>query len=310
MLNCGDLSSDLENDWTRNKLKPYFKYQSRKDKGMSMFNGAILNPIRVRNNRFIYPLYGTFGEFADKLDWKLFINYLFKPGVNLSALSKLKLDLDIWITIPYPLQYQEEFGTVSFKSLNFKKDEDRFIAVQWWLTKFMKIWNLNKEKYNNLSIKGFVWQREAIMEQDYKLVQQVNQFIHNLGLLSMWLPNYGSYFVINWRDLGFDMACLNSNFYGNTSYDYKWILNASNFAKNYEMGFQLNYGKGLIFNQYHHIDYLNLGLPEYCNYMKDCFIVHRFHNKSILHLSETDRISLYDFIHGKYKKTMYPGILY
>lgn len=87
--------------------------------------------------------------------------------------------------------------------------------------------------------------------------------------------------VTEWRKTGFDVTGLNTNYTGNTSYDYKWIQNAALFATVCHTGLQLIWGKGLIYNDKHQLDYWNLGLPNKCGYMTESFLIHQFPNQRL-----------------------------
>ena len=313
MLPCGDLTNNAIDNWTPTDLAPYISYILQGKSIDTMFGGLIFNPISTRKNRFIYPLYATFGKLANIEDWHLAIDNLFTKNLNLHAASLNKRLLDIWVSLPYPLPMQNSFGTINNSNLNFEHENDRLIAVKWWIDSFLNRFRKDSELQPYLTFRGFVWQRDAISHQDIKLVERVNSYIHESNLLSLWLPNYGSSNVIDWQKLGFNAICLNSNYYGNTHYDYKWINNACAFAKYYHTGMQIYNGTGSIFNDTHLMDYLNLGLSQYNNYMNDCLLVYQFPNqtlKGIYENSLVDYIRLYSFVKGIYSKVSYPGILY
>lgn len=313
MLPCGDLADHKINNWNESELEPYISYILQ-GKGIdTMFGGLIFNPISSKKGRYIYPLYATLGKLANIEDWHLAIYNLFARNQNLHAASLFKRPLDIWVALPYPLPLQDSFGVIKNKSLNFQEEEDRLLALKWWIDCFLDRWKKENQLHSYLTFRGFVWQRDAINYQDISLVKSVNSYIREVNYLSMWLPNYGSTNVIDWQKLGFSVSCVNSNFYGNTHYDYKWINNCSAFAKYYHIGMQIYFGKGNIFSATHLTDYLNLGLPQYNNYINDCLLVYQFPNQTLRSLYEgnvIDYIRLYSFIKGFYKKVAYKNIPY
>jgi len=313
VLPCGDIAEHKIMNWTIEDLKPYASYMLE-GKGIdTMFGGLIFNTISSRENRYIYPLYASFGELADKTDWQLAIDNLFKRNANFHAAALTNRKLDIWVTIPYPLNLQSNFGTINMSSLNFEYDSDRLLALKWWVDTFIKRWEKEKQLYDTLKFRGFVWQKDSIADQDLTIVKGINQFIHEHNYLTMWLPNYGSSNVNDWEALGFNLVTINPNYYGNTNHDYRWINNAAAFGKFYHTGIQIYYGKGNIFNETHFTDYLNLGLPQYNDYMKDCLLVCQFPNQHLKDVYENrvvDYIRLYSFIKGIYSKVHYLNIPY
>ncbi|WP_047151978.1 DUF4855 domain-containing protein [Aneurinibacillus tyrosinisolvens] len=315
MLPCGGLLAGDKQSWNAADLQPYVSYMIN-GKGIDrMFGGFIFNSISIREGYFIYPLYVGFGKPADHIDWLQWIEALFAPEQNFQALllTSPKSPLDVWVSIPYPYPPQDNFGVIENQNLNFKSDDHRYIAVTWWIDRFLDRWKAETSLHSKLNFRGFHWQREAIDPYDAELVKRVNGYIRTKGLYSMWLPNYGSYGVTTWKELGFDVTAINPNYYGNTSYDYQWITYASHFSKFYHTGLQITFGKGLLYSDTHLLDYLNLGLPEKNNYMKESIIVYQFPNQIMKEIYQTrfvDYIRLYTFIRGLYTKISYPEIKY
>jgi len=315
VIPCGGLAENSRLHWTTDQLRYYTSYILEDRPIDRMFGGFIFNGIQMREGSFIHPLFVGFGKPSRKRDWLLWIDTLFAPDANLNALYDVAGDhkLDVWVSIPYPHMSQSEFGEVRDDDLDFHKEVDRVRAVRWWLDRFLKRWRDETRLHDKLNFRGFVWQREAIDANDESLIRKVNSLVHKRNSLSMWLPNYGSKGVLDWQDYGFDMAILNSNYYGNTSYDYTWINNTCAFAKHYHTGIQINFGQGLIYNDTHHLDYLNLGLPDKNNYMKNSLLVYQFPNQAvdIIHRDKfIDYVRLYMFIKGLYERFDYPGIPY
>ncbi len=313
VIPMGDLSDHKIENWTTADLEPYISYVLQGKSIDTVFGGLIFNPISVRPNRFIHPLYATFGNLANIEDWKLAIDNLFKLSFNFHAAFLCGKQLDIWVALPYPLSLQSNFGFADNVNLNFENENDRFLALKWWINSFIDRWRKEVHLHPLLTFRGFTWQRDAIIGLDTPLVENVNKYVHDQHLLNMWLPNYGSNDINNWQKLGFDVTCINSNYYGNTTYDWKWLNHASAFAKFYHTGMQINYGKGIIYNQNHLADYLNLGLPQYNDYMRDCLVVYNFPNQNLKNVytnNLVDYIRVYSFAKGIYIKVNYPGIPY
>lgn len=314
VIPCGSLEKTRQIKWTAEELRYYVSYVIDGVSLDRMFGGLIFNPIVGREGHFIHPIFTGFGSPVEKKDWEEALNYLFHPSENIPAASQVAFEpIDIWVCIPYPDQSQTSFGRVAFKNLDFTIEDDRFTAITWWIQEFLKRWNKEKNKFPLLNFRGFVWQRETIHSDDVPLVKRVNFFIKSNKLLSMWLPNYGGVGVLDSRDYGFDACCVNPNYYGNTVQDFQWINNSSLFVRYYNLGTQINYGKGLIFGENHLVDYLNLGLPEYNNYLQESLVVYQIHNTTMREAytsSIVDYIRLYSGIKGIFTKVDYPNISY
>jgi hypothetical protein len=314
MLPCGDFPDNKTMNWTVDNLIPYLSYLEKGRSIDTMFGGLIFNPISARKNRYIYPLFVSFGDLADKVDWQIALDNLFINKENFHAVATAAREsVDIWVALPYPLPQQDNFGDIEGILINFINNKDRFIALKWWINSFIKRWKKESHLHSSLIFRGFVWQREAIMNEDDSLIKQINNYLHLQRILSMWLPNYGATGVLDWKSYGFNATCVNPNYYGNTNHDYQWINNAAAFTQFYNTGLQINYGKGIIFNDTHLVDYLNLGLPQYNNYMKNCLLVYQFPNQTLEEVYKMNLIDykrLYSFIKGKYIKFSYPGMPY
>lgn len=316
VLPCGSSPGHTVNRWTEDELRPYVHYLL--DTGTAidtMFQGFAFTAIAVRPDHFIHPLYAVLGTPAEQSDWSHWLEELFRPGIHLSALNTLaEREVDVWIGLPYPHRIQSQFGLVGDHVLDFEDENDRLAAVEWWIDHFLQRWQCTQDAHSNLHLCGFLWPRDTILPcEDAALVCQINARIHARLMLTMWLPNYGSYLVDQWRDLGFDVAAISPNFYGHTECPREWISYASKFAQDYATGMQIVFGKGLIFDETHHIDYFNLGLDEYNGYMKSSFLVYQFPNQRVSDIYRSnlpDYIRLYTFIKGLYSLIRYPGMPY
>src|SRR5690606_11228693 len=213
---------------------------------------------------------------------------------------------DIWVTLPYPILTQENFGSIDGKELNFKNDDDRFSAVQWWISKFLSKWAESIHLHNKLLFRGFVWPRASIAVQDENIVKRITAYIREKGYLSLWLQQYGSTGCVEWKNFGFDAACTHPNDDGNVAPDYTWIPNATVFARHYHLGMQITFGKGALFKDGHLLDYLNFGY--FNEYMKKSLLVYQFPNQTMQDIYQnnlTEYIYLYSFIKQTYSP-VYP----
>lgn len=315
VLPCGGLAADVPRYWTTADLQYYTSYMLNGKPVDRMFNGFVFNGISVRDDHFLYPMYAGFAQPATQVDWTAWIETLFAPGKNLHALASLvtSVPFDVWISIPYPYLNQKNFGQVEDKILDFAQEGDRFLAVSWWIEQFLNRWQQSLQLVSKLNFRGFMWQRESVHNYDEKLVQSTNKYVRSKGVLSMWLPFYGSYGSLKLPELGFDIVAFHPNFLGNTEFDYNWIKQAAIFARQNQTGIQIVYGKGPFYNNTHLLDYLNLGLPAYENYQQRSFLAYRFPHQTMkeIHANQfLHYIYLYTFIKGCYPKIPYPNIPY
>lgn len=309
VLPCGEDSESGVTTWTKEALLPYQSYLEYGHVVDRLFKGLIFNSVSGRENHFLNPMYADFGNLAEKKDWDMALRRLFSKDCNFDAAAfntHHGTKTDIWVTLPYPMQTQTEFGKVKDHDLNFRVEQYRFSALKWWIKKFLKKWERSSHLHEKLSFKGFVWPRASIDSGDEDLVQKVTAYIRNNGLLSLWLQQYGSAGCIKWKEYGFDASCTHPNFYGKTWPDYTWIPNTTVFAKYYHVGMQIVFGKGVLYQDNHLQDYLNYGV--YNEYMNDSLLVYQFPNQKMQDIyinNPQDYKRLYSFIKGAYQP-VYP----
>lgn len=315
VLPCGGLPGQGIPDWSYTDLLPYTTYMKTEHAVAPLFGSFLFNGIQTREHRYIFPLYVGFGEPADQTDWLDWIEHLFSANLNLEALQQAAAldEVDVWISLPYPHPMQTQFGTVAEQMLTFDSEQDRIDAVLWWVEQFLQRWAQEKARYPKLRLRGFQWQRESIDSIDEPIVKAVNQAIAQTSYQTIWLANYGSYGVDNWKSLGFTNIAIHSNYTGNTTHDFNWIHHAANYAKYYHTGLQITYGKGMIYSDGHFIDYLNFGLPWVQGYMSEVLVVFQFPNQTLSdiireHPEHYDL--LFAFLSGTYTWTSYPGMPY
>lgn len=309
------LPCDGQRPWNAKRLKPALDFTLADGTSFDrMFRSFIFMCVEI-DGKSMHPLANPFGAVANLETWEKWIDELFTSAANFDALARAASDsVDVWVSLPYPRRGQSFVGDLNGTTLNFSEDRDRLLALTWWMNKFLERWNQSTKFHDKLNLRGFVWLREVILpEEDRGLVTSVNEEIHARNLLSFWLPNYGSHVFWEWRQMGFDVAAVNPNYYGAGPYGIDWVKWTAMGARLYETGLQIPCGRGLLYGDTHLIDYFNLGLAQYSDYMASTVIVYRFTNYSIRAMYRKDFESyrrLYTFVRGIYRKTRYKGMEY
>lgn len=318
---CGnDLVNSGYKRWNQKDLEDYLFYYTTHDTSTDvLFQSFLFSPRRMKSRRFLTPVLTGFEQPPNISDWMEWLNELFHRRGNLMALrdavassSLLMAPIDVWVTVPYPETKQTKFGKADGKNLAFSNTEDRIIAVNWWVKEFADRWNRSGLE-GPLRWRGVSWGREIVNDADVDVVPSVSSFVHTLGKQLLWVTNYGTAHADEWQKLGFDIAVLYPNYYGNTPFGWEWIDHAAEFARAHRCGIQWRYGKGLLYNRDHLYDYFNRGLPDYNDYMGKSFTVASFDNTTIKDVYEKQialYIAIYSFNKGIYQKTNYEGIDY
>ncbi|WP_128893641.1 DUF4855 domain-containing protein [Longirhabdus pacifica] len=304
ILPCGSTTTnDHFQRWSQKELCYYTHYGQQ-----AFFNSFIFTPNRMANGVFLNAQYEGFSEHPTLNDWIAWSNELFLQNNNVHALEQLasnENNIEVWITLPYPSLYYKQTPN-PLQQTYIHHPHKRAPLLKQWIKEFTQRFYQQFGNKNTLKLKGFVWPKEKLMsEEDIVLVKEVSEYIHSFHLHHMWLTQYGSANVIDWREHGFDVVVLHPNYYGNTPFDIDWITNNTIFSKHYQCGIQIPYGKGLLYDDHHIYQYLNLGLPDKCNYMNNAFIVFHFDG---IHLHEVAKENpqlythMYTFVKGSYSK--------
>ncbi|GIP39489.1 hypothetical protein J31TS4_27690 [Paenibacillus sp. J31TS4] len=196
---------------------------------------------------------------GNKADFQEYMDFLFDETNQLAALDRATAQAKealgrpdyrakVKIAIPRPLPVQTDFGTVDGKPLNFNAaavgDEkalaNRAAAAKWYIDEVTKRWD--PAKYPNLRLDGFYWLHESIEvlpnNGEERMLQAINAYIHEKGLMSYWIPFYQANGFFKWKSLGFDYAILQPNYAFYDSPDNR-PTEAAELAKRFGLGIEI-----------------------------------------------------------------------
>ena len=178
---------------------------------------------------FLYLPYTAFNysDNAKSLDgWKFYIENQFTADRNVDALNtavgqvKEELGLDdytvsVFFSILYTFTESTSFGDIDGDGVveNFTKIEDRKKAIKWIIDEQVRLFE--QGNYENLELYGFYWFEESIAFSDpheTELIRYASDYLHSLGYKLMWIPYYQASGFSDWKELGFDMACMQPNY--------------------------------------------------------------------------------------------------
>ncbi len=156
--------------------------------------------------------------------WKSYVDSHFIPNRNIDALNKTvqkvkdalnKPDykVGVYYTILYTFTAPEVFGEIDGEVIAFDSFENRKKAVKWLIDSYIR--RHNEGNYNNTEIKGFYWFEEALNPWDrYEedMIRWACDYVHSLGYKCFWVPYYKAQGCENWKDYGFDVACMQPNY--------------------------------------------------------------------------------------------------
>ena len=169
----------------------------------------------------------NYSDNAKSLDgWKFYIENQFTADRNVDALNtavgqvKEELGLDdytvsVFFSILYTFTESTSFGDIDGDGVveNFTKIEDRKKAIKWIIDEQVRLFE--QGNYENLELYGFYWFEESIAFSDpheTELIRYASDYLHSLGYKLMWIPYYQASGFSDWKELGFDMACMQPNY--------------------------------------------------------------------------------------------------
>lgn len=211
------------------------------------------------------------------VDWEAYVYDTFYKGTNVDALeiafgeAKQKLNspdkkAGVVLSILYPGFGQTDFGTLGGKQLNFNNFDDRKYAIKWIIDEQLS--RFNSADYKHLELIGFYWLEEYLVtygnkEQNIKLYQYASEYLHSLGLKFVWIPYYKANGYEQWKNLGFDIACMQPNMFWEQIPTPNRVVDSCEESKRIGMGMEIELDYRAIssseyYNRY--LDYLAGGL--------------------------------------------------
>lgn len=231
---------DKGNAFTYENSLPYFGVSDGKKITGRLFDSVVVGGIYAMR----FP--------DDAKPWvEKLVEEFTRDGYNLSALDEISgtllselgdgKKLMVWISLICPnsgFACSDIDGDGKAEDFSTQKDCDKFL--KWEIDLFRKA--IAEKNYQNIEFAGFYWNNEAIAKSEYDLqcatIQEMNRYLHSLGLRSIWAPYYGAYGIWAWKEVGFDVAVFQPNYMFNAE-DTTRLKSASDIALIHGMGIEL-----------------------------------------------------------------------
>ena len=176
---------------------------------------------------FLFLPYGAYvnEENGDFTAWNAYVDNVFAEDANVNALSEAAervsegLGRDVRVSVFFSILYtwpdKTSFGDVDGDGVieDFSKAEDRKKAIKWIIDE--QLARFEAGGYDNLDLLGFYWYEEQVTYTDpheLELIRYASDYVHSLGYKLMWIPWYCAPGYTDWKELGFDMACMQPNY--------------------------------------------------------------------------------------------------
>lgn len=153
----------------------------------------------------------------------------------------------IYLSVIYPGKRASGFGDLDGdgKDDPMLTPEQRLEAAKFGIDEQMK--RFEAAGYENLELGGFYWLNEAIgsgangseFVDEQKTVKLTNDYLHSVGMKSVWIPYFGSRSAELWGEYGFDYGDSQPNYAFGPTFDDDMMSVALRLFKSWDMGVEL-----------------------------------------------------------------------
>jgi len=256
--NYADEKSNPESGYMSiEQYMPYVAYIDGDGKILDvMFDGYLYLPTSAA-----LPSGGYAHKDTIKSDWEYVLNNMFRENYNIDALDQaaqkvkdeLKLNSDykykVYIALLYPTE-DITFGDFNGDgtSEKFSDVETRVAALEWYVNTFLD--RFESGSYENLEFAGFYWHHEAMNSSDneMELINGVADMVHSYDYQLFWIPYYLSNGYNQYKEYGFDFACMQPNYAFNESVQLSNIEYCAVITKLYNMCFEMEIDPKALYN--------------------------------------------------------------
>lgn len=207
----------VASNYTKDMMKPYFAYMQGGKPVDTMFDSLL----------FLGMTETTSSDgFMRQQDMINFVDKVMAPNNNMGALNTVvgeyKDDLGLAADYKYPVffsvpnigLYYNSFGEIDGNAITSNNLTNRSKIVKWYIDYVEK--TFSEKGFENLELKGFYWFAEAINYQhsthEEDLIKYFNEYSHEKGYKTMWIPYYSAAGIDVAKDLGFDSVTMQSGY--------------------------------------------------------------------------------------------------
>ena len=233
--------------WDTEHMTPYVTYVNKAGEEKWMFDAFLM--LEIHNGTGHSFATGYTKEAATQEDWKKLADYFLQKDLCLGALNQAieaakhrignpPTKRKVVIGLPEPIKKQKNWGSVSGKTLDFAQDNDRIEACKWYIdyvrAKFKAM------KYKNLELAGFYWIAEEA-DNTRSIIHLVGDYLNHYNLSFNWIPWFRSGGFNEWKQLGFNYAYLQPNYFFNDKIPYSRLDEACSLAKEYSLDMEMEF---------------------------------------------------------------------
>lgn len=206
--------------WTSDHWAPYVAYKDKNGIDQWLFDGFLFLEFKDGKGRCFASYYEKQG--ARKIEWKALVDNYFRIGNAVMALNdQIKKIVEetvltspekrkVVLCLPEPIPNQKDWGQIEGVSMDFSLKTDRIKACKWYIDYAEKCFR--EVSPEHLELTGFYWiAEEATNSRD--LAKDISDYIHQKKYNFYWIPYFKSDGYKEWKELGFDKAYYQPNYF-------------------------------------------------------------------------------------------------
>lgn len=249
--------------WTKEQFVPYVTHRFLDGHVEWLFQGFTMIEFKI-NGKVLYSHYKSAQEISQKQDWQKLINKTFEANHALNALDNCIEDQKkilghppfrhkVIITLPTPVKEYKNWGNLNGKKLKFRKPDDRFLSLKWYINQVVD--KFKRCHFKNIDLEGFYWVDENVVDSK-ELTLKASRYLHGKKLKFYWIPYFTSPALGIGSDKGFDYIYVQTNYFLRPNMDLNRFEYICNTIKKYGWGLEFEFDNKLFYNPKLYIDRL------------------------------------------------------
>lgn len=192
--------------------------------------------------------------------WKYYVDNTFAENANVDALDKAaaevqsrlgldELKIKVFLSILHTKvtygEFPEKFGDLDGDGIDedINSFEGRKKAVKWCIDTQLE--RYAEKDRAHLELSGFYWFEEVINYSDefeLPLLEFAREYVHSKGLKLIWIPYFEAWGYADWKENGFDVACMQPNYAFRKQEPVKRLYDNAAMTKQLGMCYELEIG--------------------------------------------------------------------
>lgn len=239
--------------WDKAHFFPYVTYKDKSGKEHWLFDGFLFLEIHNGDGKMFASGYTQTP--ANQKDWMNLADYYFQSKTVIGALDKCINDAiqrigkpaekhKIVVGLPEPILNQRDWGALKDGvMLDFTMSVDRVAACKWYIDYVRK--KFKELKPEHIELAGFYWIAEEATNTR-TIVRDIATYLNELKYSFNWIPYFNSDGYDEWKNLRFNYAFLQPNYFFNESVPYSRLNDACQLAIKNGMDMEIEFDENVL----------------------------------------------------------------